>query len=171
MHHSITPPFYCSNHLAATSALLSRALRRFAAFSWMIPRLAALSIAETRARICSGLAVCEEPAVFCIVRRRVRTLRLRSDRFTVWRARLAADLVLAIVNQKRVDVHARERVAIVNSQDFPDSEHAPSHKWRIPVPGIACYNRLFNASFAFCRWAASAPRIRIWSTESVAPEA
>jgi hypothetical protein len=124
------------NYLAAASALLSRALRRFAAFSWMIPRLAALSIAETRARICSGLAVCEEPAVFCIVRRRVTTLRFRSDRFIVWRARLAADLVLAIVNQKLVDVHARERVAIVNSEDFPDPEHAPTHKWRSPVQGL-----------------------------------
>jgi hypothetical protein len=30
------------------------------------------------------------------VRRRVTTLRLRSDRFSVWRARLAADFVLAI---------------------------------------------------------------------------
>jgi hypothetical protein len=30
------------------------------------------------------------------VRRCVTTLRLRSDRFNVWRARLAADFVLAI---------------------------------------------------------------------------
>ena len=55
-----------------------------------------------------------ERTVFCIVRRRVTTLRLRSDRFTVWRARLAADFVFAIVNQKVMDVHARERIAIVN---------------------------------------------------------
>lgn len=89
-----------TNYLAAASALLSRALRRFAAFSWMIPRLAALSIAETRARICSGLDVCAERTVFCIVRRPVRTLRLRSDRFAVCRARLAADVVLAIVLTK-----------------------------------------------------------------------
>ena len=34
------------------------------------------------------------------MRRRVPTLRLRSDRFNVWRARLVADLVLAIVDQK-----------------------------------------------------------------------
>ena len=85
-----------TNYLAAASALFSRALRRFAAFAWMIPRLAALSIAETSARTCSGRGVCPERTVFCIVRRRVATLRLRSDRFMVWRARLAADLVLAI---------------------------------------------------------------------------
>jgi hypothetical protein len=88
------------HYFAAVSALFSRALRRFAAFSWMIPRLAALSIAEISARICSGLGVCAERTVFCIVRRPVTTLRLRSDRFTVWRARLAADFVLAIVKQK-----------------------------------------------------------------------
>src|SRR5207253_44048 len=84
-------------YFAAVSALLSRALRRFAAFSWMIPRLAALSIAETSARTCSGLGVWVERTVFCIVRRPVTTLRLRSDRFIVWRARLAADFVFAIV--------------------------------------------------------------------------
>ena len=66
----------------------------------MIPRLAALSIAEINARICSGPGVCAERTVFCIVRRPVRTLRLRSDRFTVWRARLAADFVFAIVIKK-----------------------------------------------------------------------
>ena len=66
----------------------------------MIPRLAALSIAEISVRTCSGLGVCTERTVFCIVRRRVTTLRLRSDRFTVWRARLAADFVFAIVIKK-----------------------------------------------------------------------
>src|SRR5882724_3985284 len=66
----------------------------------MIPRLAALSIAEISARTCSGPGVCTERTVFCIVRRCVTTLRLRSDRFTVWRARLAADLVFAIVIKK-----------------------------------------------------------------------
>ena len=49
----------------------------------MIPRLAALSIAEMTARICSVFGVSEERACFCIVRRRVTTLRLRSDRFSV----------------------------------------------------------------------------------------
>ena len=38
-----------------------------------------------------------------MVRRRVVTLRLRSDRFNVWRARLVADLVLAIVDQNLVE--------------------------------------------------------------------
>jgi len=36
------------------------------------------------------------------VRKRVATLRLRSDRFNVWRARLVADLVLAIIDQKKI---------------------------------------------------------------------
>ena len=62
----------------------------------MMPRFAALSIAEMTPRIPSKLDTCEERACFCILRRRVRTLRLRSDRFNVWRARLAADFVLAI---------------------------------------------------------------------------
>ena len=85
----------------------------------MIPRLAALSIAEISVRSWSGLGVCAERTVFCIVRRWVTTLRFRSDRFTVWRARFAADLVFAIVIKKIMDLHARERVAIVNPEGFP----------------------------------------------------
>lgn len=84
----------------------------------MIPRLAALSIAEISARTCSGLGVCTERIVFCIVRRPVTTLRLRSDRLSVWRARLAADFVFAIVIKKVMDLHARERIAIVNPEGF-----------------------------------------------------
>jgi hypothetical protein len=76
-------------------------------------------MAETSARICSRLGVCAERTVFCILLRRVTALRLRSDRFIVWRARFAADLVLAIVNQKKlVDLHARERITIVNPEGF-----------------------------------------------------
>src|SRR5213596_3114694 len=75
----------------------------------MIPRLAALSIAEMTARICSVFGVSEERACFCIERRRVTTLRLRSDRFNVWRARLTADFVLAIAIEKFMDVNARGR--------------------------------------------------------------
>src|SRR6267143_690387 len=66
----------------------------------MIPRFAALSIAEVTARIWSGLALCEECTCFCILRKRVTTLLLRSERFNVWRARLAADFVLAIAYSK-----------------------------------------------------------------------
>ena len=56
-----------------------------------------------------------ERTPFCIVRKPVTTLRLRSVRFTPWRARLAADFVLAIADQKKlVDVDAREGLAIVN---------------------------------------------------------
>ena len=64
----------------------------------MIPRLAALSIAAIAARICSALGFSEERNWLWMVRSRVTTLRLRSDRFNVWRARLAADLVLAMKN-------------------------------------------------------------------------
>src|ERR1043166_8567936 len=63
----------------------------------MMPRLAALSIAEIIA--CTSLASGFEPGAetpFCILRRRVSTLRLRSERTVVWRARFEADLVLAI---------------------------------------------------------------------------
>src|SRR5947209_7605655 len=66
----------------------------------MIPRLAALSTAAIAARICSALGLSEERSCLCIVRSRVMTLRLRTDRFKVWRARLAADLVLAMVKLK-----------------------------------------------------------------------
>jgi hypothetical protein len=90
----------------------------------MIPRLAALSIAEISARTCSGPGVCTDRTVFCIVRRCVTTLRLRSDRFAVCRARLAADLVFAIVIKKVMDLHARERITIVNPGGFP-SLHSP----------------------------------------------
>jgi len=75
----------------------------------MMPRFAALSIAEMTPRISSKLDTSEERACFCIVRRRVTTLRLRSDRFNVWRARLAADFVLAMLSRKIVDVEARGR--------------------------------------------------------------
>ena len=75
----------------------------------MIPRFAALSIAEVTARIWSGWALCEECTCFCILRKRVTTLLLRSERFNVCRARLAADFVLAIADSKIMDVDARGR--------------------------------------------------------------
>lgn len=75
----------------------------------MIPRFAALSIAEMTARIPSKLGIFEERTCFCIVRKCVTTLRLRSERFNVWRVRLAADFVLAILFKKIVDVDARGR--------------------------------------------------------------
>ena len=78
----------------------------------MIPRLAALSIAAMAARICSALGFSEERTWLWIVRSRVTTLRLRSDRFKVWRARLAADLVLAIANQNLVKADACEHEAL-----------------------------------------------------------
>ncbi len=81
----------------ATKDLFKRAFRRFAAFLWIMPRLAALSMAEIIActSFASGFAAAAE-IPFCILRRRVRTLRLRSERTVVRRARLEADFVLAI---------------------------------------------------------------------------
>ena len=117
----------------------------------MIPRLAALSIAEISVRTCSGLGVCMERTVFCIVRRRVTTLRLRSDRFTVWRARLAADFVFAIVIGKAKDLHARQRIAIVNPEGFSQSGFTRQRASGASVQEPKHYNRLFNSSFAFCR--------------------
>jgi hypothetical protein len=70
----------------------------------MMPRLAALSIAEMIRRILFASGFSEERVPFCIERRRVTTLRLRSDRSKVWRARLAADLVLAMFSNKLVGV-------------------------------------------------------------------
>src|SRR5882724_2445698 len=67
----------------------------------MMPRFAALSIEEISRRIRLGSGFSEEPAPLCSVRRCVTTLRLRSDRRTVCRARLAADFVLAIFLKQR----------------------------------------------------------------------
>ena len=60
--------------------------------------LAALSMAEIMActSFFSGFAPAAETP-FCIPRRRVRTLRLRRERWVVCRARLEADRVLAMV--------------------------------------------------------------------------
>ena len=65
----------------------------------MIPRLAALSIAEMIARISSAFDAGVERVGFCRLRRRALTLRFRSARLCVWRERLAADLVLAIADE------------------------------------------------------------------------
>jgi len=140
-----------TGYLAPANALLSRALRRYAAFLWMIPRLAALSIAEISVRICSGLGVCTERTVFCIVRRRVTTLRLCSERFTVWRARLEADFVFAMVTKKVMDLHARQRVSIVNPEGFPALDSRAGATSSASVHGLKRYNCLFSTSFAFCR--------------------
>src|SRR6266853_1581632 len=65
----------------------------------MIPRLAALSIAEMTARISSAFGAGAERIGFCRLRRCALTLRFRSARLCVWRERLAADLVLAIADE------------------------------------------------------------------------
>jgi hypothetical protein len=100
----------------------------------MIPRLAALSIAAMAARICSALGVPEECTCFCIVRSRATALRLRSDRFKVWRARLEADLVLAMIKSNFADVDARGAIAIVNF-DKERTERASALCTRIGLNG------------------------------------
>ena len=97
----------------------------------MIPRLAALSIAEISVRTCSGLGVCTERTVFCIVRRPVRTLRLRSDRFTVWRARLAADFVFAIVIKSYGPARSRVNCDCQPLKLFKPAFTEPARKRRI----------------------------------------
>jgi len=69
-----------------------------------------------------------------------------------------------------MNLHARERIAIVNPEGFPSLRSRAACKRPIR-PGPKRYNRLFNSSFAFCRWAAIAPPVLICSTESVVPEA
>ena len=98
----------------------------------MIPRLAALSIAEISARTCSGPGACTERTVFCIVRRCVTTLRLRSDRFTVWRARLAADLVFAIVIKKLWTCTLASALRLSTLKVFQARIHAPA--WQAAHP-------------------------------------
>src|SRR5262249_57939895 len=76
-------------YLATPIALLRRALRRFAALGRMMPRLAALSIAEMNARISSAFGAGAERIRFCRFRTCALTLRFRSARLCVWRERLA----------------------------------------------------------------------------------
>jgi len=66
----------------------------------MIPRFAALSIAEIKARTFSASALSPVRALFCMVRNRLIPLRFRNDRFKVCRARLAADFVFAMGKDK-----------------------------------------------------------------------
>jgi len=87
----------------AANALLRRALRWLAALRWMTPLLAALSIAEIAARICSAVRSGAERICFCSLRRCVLTLRLWAARLSVCRARLPADFVLAIGDQEFIE--------------------------------------------------------------------
>src|SRR5437867_3282884 len=64
-----------SRYFAVPTALLSRALRRLATLRWMIPRLAALSIAEMTRRISSAFGAGAERIGFCRLRRCALTLR------------------------------------------------------------------------------------------------
>src|SRR5436305_3835161 len=84
----------------SASVLFSRALRRFAALRLMTPFFAALSIAEIAARICSAVRSGAKRISFCSLRRCVLALRLWAARLSVCRARLSADVVLAIGDQE-----------------------------------------------------------------------
>src|SRR3954447_1012432 len=62
----------------------------------MVPRLAALSIAEISTLSCAASPLEVDLLRFFKLRNWVSTLRLRRERVAVWRARLEADLVLAM---------------------------------------------------------------------------
>jgi hypothetical protein len=63
---------------------------------------------------------------------------------------LAADFVFAIVIKKVMDLHARQRIAIVNSEGFPVWIHALARKQRIRAR-TETLQSLVQFSFAFCR--------------------
>jgi hypothetical protein len=63
----------------------------------MMPRFAALSMAEIKVRISSGFALLPAAVRFCSVRSLLDTLRLRSERFAACRARFAAVFVFAMI--------------------------------------------------------------------------
>ena len=136
------------------------------------------------ARIPSKFGISEERTCFCIVRRRVTTLRLRSERFNVWRVRLAADLVLAIDYKKLWTWTLAVAIAIVKgtaAQMGPmDYSYARGLFWTVTAPlfstggalsvGCAIDSRVVFVysprAWFFCRSAASAPPIRICSIVS-----
>jgi len=68
---------------AAAIARASLALLRLAALRWMVPRFAALSMAEIKARACVRSISFEERVRFFKLRNCVRMLRLRRERFAV----------------------------------------------------------------------------------------
>src|SRR5260370_26105468 len=75
----------------------------------MMPRLAALSSAEIRPRICSASGLAAPRTRFCSVRKRVRTLRFWLARASDCRERFAADLVLAMVYCRKFKGRGRSR--------------------------------------------------------------
>jgi hypothetical protein len=50
-----------------------------------------------------------------------------------------------------MDLHARERIAIVNPEGFPSLHSRAGMASGPSVQGPERYNRLFNQSFAFAR--------------------
>src|SRR5881392_2574697 len=119
------------------------------------------------ARTPSKLGISEERTCFCIVRRCVTTLRLRSERFNVWRVRLAADLVLAIDYKQLWTWTLAVAIAIVKAWPpkwcLPDGLFLSArteggcraliqHRWRFICRmrnRLARCVRLFAASLAF----------------------
>src|SRR5260370_1464729 len=75
----------------------------------MMPRLAALSRAEIRLRICSRSGFAPTRMRLCSVRKRVRTLRFWLARASDCRERFAADFVLAIVVLPKIYGRGRSR--------------------------------------------------------------
>src|SRR6266699_1206216 len=91
----------------------------------MMPRLAALSSAEIRPRICSASGLAAPRTRFCSVRKRVRTLRFWLARMSDCRERFAADLVLAMIYYRKftgVDARAGRqnvKMSILNQARGP----------------------------------------------------
>src|SRR3984893_9667137 len=75
----------------------------------MMPRLAALSSAEIRPRICSASGLVAPRTRFCSVCKRVRTPRFWVARAADCRERFAADLVLAILVLPKIYGRGRSR--------------------------------------------------------------
>src|SRR3954471_16251248 len=88
----------------------------------MRPGLAALSMAEIIAwsSFASGFAPPAAGMLFCIPRRRVRTLRLRRERRVVCRARLEADRVLAMI-RKLVRRGGSRRATHLSTRQRPEN--------------------------------------------------
>ena len=118
------------------------------------------------------------------MRRRVTTLRLRSERFNVWRVRLAADLVLAIDYKNCWTWTLAVAIAIVKSAAaqmmLTDYSYARGLFWAVTAPlfgtgGTLSIGRTIDPrvvfvcsprAWLFCRSPASAPPIRICSIVS-----
>ena len=105
------------------------------------------------ARTPSKLGISEERTCFCIVRRCVTTLRLRSERFNVWRVRLAADLVLAIDYKKLWTWTLAVAIAIVKGMA---AQMVPTDGLFLRARTEGGYRALIQDRWRFICWASLA---------------